>query len=253
MISERSFASSFPGFWTELLPMLTPRFVHMINSGSSSALESRYGSLLKPIPKNPEIIDNSVVAEFAFFLAQNAIQTEREVDDIFQDERLRESIESFAVELVTRYKGGKRHSQIKLEQPDLNEGLALARNYKFFLEKRYRNQAIEFGPAIPGAGYLAACRADLSVGKVLIEIKTVDRNLASKDIKQLIVYLALQASTGRRRWTTAGFFNPRRATYHEFNIDELIERMSGGRSATEVFQDLLDFVCSRDFQLDVAF
>jgi hypothetical protein len=30
-------------------------------------------------------------------------------------------------------------------------------------------------------------------------------------------------------------------------------RMSGGRSSVEVFQELVDFVCTRDIQIDTAF
>ncbi|HEX7722761.1 MAG TPA: hypothetical protein VF397_11430 [Pyrinomonadaceae bacterium] len=95
--------------------------------------------------------------------------------------------------------------------------------------------------------------ADISIGRALFEVKTVDRNLASKDIRQLIVYLALQAATGERIWSVGGFFNPRKAEYHEFVVDELIAQVSGGRSSSEVYHALVDFVCSWDLQLDTAF
>jgi len=81
----------------------------------------------------------------------------------------------------------------------------------------------------------------------------VKRNLAGKDIRQLLVYLALQAAAGNRRWPRAGFFNPRKAEYHEFDVDTFIAQISGGRSASEVYSDLVDFVSSRGVEIDAAF
>ena len=129
----------------------------------------------------------------------------------------------------------------------------MARNYERFFEQRCGGENIEFGPVIPGAGFLAECRADISVGATLFEVKTVNRNLAGKDIRQLFIYLALQNATGQRRWKAAGFFNPRRAIYHEFLVVDLIERISGGRSSSEIFQDFIDFVSVRDIQFDTVF
>jgi hypothetical protein len=134
----------------------------------------------------------------------------------------------------------------------MQEAFALAQNYNRFFNVRAQGQSIEFGPEIPGAGFLSLCKGDMSIGNALFEVKTVDRNLSGKDIRQLIVYLALQAATGERRWLRAGFFNPRRAVYYEFGVDEIVERMSG-RSAVEVFQELVGFVCTSDVQVDVAF
>src|SRR5687767_1115096 len=55
----------------------------------------------------------------------------------------------------------------------------------------------EFTPKIRGAGVLSECAADISTGPPLFEVKTAESKIARKDIRQLIVYLALQAATGR--------------------------------------------------------
>jgi hypothetical protein len=95
--------------------------------------------------------------------------------------------------------------------------------------------------------------ADLSIGKTLFEVKTVERNIASKDLRQLLVYLALQSATGEKRWSQGGFFNPRRGLVYEFSIDKIIPLISGGRLASEVFQDMVQFFGTRDIQIDSAF
>lgn len=47
----------------------------------------------------------------------------------------------------------------------------------------------EFTPKIYGAGLLSECEADISIGPLLFEVKTAERKIAGKDIRQLIVYL----------------------------------------------------------------
>jgi len=253
MISERTFARSFSGFWAELLPLLTPSFVHIINEVFKEHLTDEFGIKLEPLAKNTKVRDFSIVAEFAFFLAEQAIKSGDLVDEVFSDERSRKIAERSALDIVKKYEGGKIHIPNSLELEELNEGLALAKNYERFINEIGINQSIEFSPTIPGAGFLAQCKADISIGETLFEVKTVDRNLSGKDIRQLFIYLSLQFASGQRRWKSGGFFNPRRSVYHKFEVDDLIERLTGGRSSVDVFQDLIDFVSKRDIQLDNAF
>lgn len=250
MISERTFALSFPSFWEELLPLLTPSFVHVINEGYKESLTDHLGNEMEPVPKNPKTRNAAVVAEFAFFLAKIAVEEKVSVEDVYKSSKLRKQAEQSTITVVAKYEG---ELPDKLIRAELDEGIALARNYDLFFEQRCKGASIEFSPIIPGAGFLAECVADISVGTTLFEVKTVDRNIAGKDIRQLVVYLALQGITGLRRWETAGFFNPRKAIYHEFEVDDFIQRMSGGRSSSEVFKDLIDFVCTREIQIDAPF
>ena len=79
------------------------------------------------------------------------------------------------------------------------------------------------------------------------------RNIAGKDIRQLFIYLALQAVTGSKRWNRAGFFNPRKAAVYKFNVEEFVFHVSGGRPPLEVFRELVDFVSSRDVHIEKSF
>ena len=254
MISERTFARYFPGFWGELLPLLTPAFVHVIKESYERHVLGDFGFPADAVGKQSESGNSAVLAEFAYFLAKAAVENKCEVAETFQSEELRTSALQCAEAAVEKYeaRGGSIPATVTLG--DQQEALALGRNYElFFRQRSFDTENIELSVQIPGAGFLSPCQADLSIGSRVFEIKTVDRNIAGKDIRQLIVYLALQAGTGERRWNRAGFFNPRRAVYQEFDVDQVISRMSGGRSSAEVFRDLIDFVCSRDVQIDIAF
>jgi hypothetical protein len=253
MISERTFARSFTGFWSELLPLLTPKFVHLVNDGFKNHLTDEYGDALSPIEKNPEIRDPAVLSEFAFYISQLSIQEGKKVNEIIANSEYVEKAQHWAYEVVKRYEGGILTINLPLILEEIEEGLAIALNYERFFDLYGKNKRIDFSPIIPGAGFISECKADLSVGGTLFEVKTVDRNIAGKDIRQLIVYLALQGITGNRKWTYAGFFNPRRAVYHEFRVDDIVSQMSGGKASLEVFQELIDFVSNRDIQIDSVF
>jgi hypothetical protein len=253
MISERTFARSFASFWLELLPLLTPNFVHIVNYALANQLVDEHDVLIDPVKKKPAVRDPSVVAEFAFFIAQLSVSEGVGISNIRNNDNHIERAQKYAYEIVKRYEGGESRILLPLNQEEIEEGLAIAMNYERFFEIKCKNKIIEFGPIISGAGFVSECKADISIGNTLFEVKTFDRNLASKDIRQLIIYLALQGITGNRRWDYAGFFNPRRALYYEFRVDEVIRELSGGKSSLDVFQEISDFITRRDIQIDSVF
>ena len=252
MISERRFASSFDGFWSELLPLLTPTFVHMVGEAYKESLTDAFGSPLKPVEHRADT-DRSVIAEFAFYLAKNAIEKGITIRAAYDDPTVRSQAETTAGAVVRLYEGAVQYPSSELSDEDLLEGLSIAENYQPFLQEMLALGSPVFNPIIAGAGFLQTCQADIAIGRGLFEVKTVARNIAGKDIRQLIVYLALQAATSEPRWTVGGFFNPRKAEYHRFEVDELIAKISGGRSASEIYHTLIDFACSWDVQIDTAF
>lgn len=253
MISERTFARSFTSFWDELLPLLTPSLVHVINDHYRQRLTDNLGLLLRPVEPRANT-DSAVIAEFAFYLAKSATEAGITMKAAYDDTQIRNQALTKAALIVSYYEGPVQYPpRTDLDDDELLEGLEIAQNYTRFFEQVPAKGTIQFLPPIAGAGFLENCQADLAIGRALFEVKTVNRNLASKDIRQLLVYLALQAATGDRKWNLGGFFNPRRAEYIQFAIDEVLAQISGGRSSSEVYHSLIDFVSSSDVQFDTAF
>ncbi|MCK4236885.1 MAG: hypothetical protein KAX38_07180 [Candidatus Krumholzibacteria bacterium] len=253
MITERSFAASFHDFWRELLPLLTPSCVHLLNSGHQEHLLDEDGGELGSVEPREETRDFAVVSEFAYYLAREAFGRSLGVRHAFADGDIRGLVQGLAVDVVNRYEGASVLPDPNLNASELEEGLELALRYESFARQLGRAERCAFQIPIQGAGFLPACNADLVLGDYLIEVKTVKRSLAGKDIRQLIVYLALGGAAHLPLWHHAGFFNPRRATYHKFETRELIELLSGGKTVVDVFAELMDFVCSSDVQLDSTF
>jgi hypothetical protein len=253
MSTERSFATSFYDFWQEILPLLTPSCVHLLNSGHEELLLDEYGDEFRLVESYEGTRDSAIVSEFAYHLAKEACRRTLSVGEAFHDNDIRSLAQASAIEIVNRYEGVRILTDANLNESELNEGLELATRYQSFIDQLGGSEACTFEIPIQGAGFLAACYADLALGDYLVEVKTVKRSLAGKDIRQLIVYLALSSATRRPFWHFVGFFNPRRGAYHRFETTELIEFLSGGKSMVDVFAELIDFVCSSDVELDSTF
>lgn len=253
MISERAFSEGFHGFWRELLPLLTPAFIRILNSGHQEELCGKDGRPLGPVPARNDSRNSSVVAEFAYNLAAAAIHEAASVEAASGNPGILLAAQTKAIARVNRLEGYDAFPDVRLNRAEIWEGVALAARYEAFFRETRAEGEIRFGVPIPGAGFLSACEADVTVGDCLVEVKTVSRALASKDVRQLVVYLALAASGSAGRWPNAGFLNPRRSTYYWFTVQELVEYMAGGRAATDVYADLIEFACSSDVQIDARF
>ena len=251
MISERQVARGFRHMWREITPLLTPHFVALFNVVYCHRIEQDDGTLAPPV-RSHESTDKSMVAEFAFHVARLAQQQSISLAEVFDHQNLISDAENSARKLIQQYEGRKVENPLALTAVERSESALLVANYSRFLVSRGRD-SIEFSPFIPGSGFVNSCNADLSVGTSLFEVKTVNRNIAGKDIRQLLVYLALQSATGVRRWLNAGFFNPRRARFYEFSIDSVLPVLSGGNLAPDVFVEMVAHFGTRDLQIDSQF
>jgi hypothetical protein len=253
MISERAFAKSFDSFWHELLPLLTPRFVALFNEAYENVLFDDQGNELESLPVPDSILHPDVVAEFAFRLARIARIEKITLEKIQSEKALVERAELEALELIQKYEGGQPVDLIQLSEPELAEGMRLCGRYCGLYGAFPTDSVVEFCPAFPGAGFLNSSEGDIAIADCLIEVKTTTRKPAGKDIRQLIVYAALDANSGNKRWTHFGIFNPRRGTLHHVEIDPLVLRLSGGQPRSDVFAELISFAESNEPAIDRRF
>ena len=238
MISERRMASGFPALWGGILPFLTPNVMRVFNETYVVRVADAHGIKLPPIPIRLQCDHPDLVAELAFQVTRVACERGMAVDDVVTDTDLLEFTWRATRTLIDEYEGSHPTTELDLTEDVRIEAWQLARNSEVFVSGL--DGEIEFAPSVPGAGVIGRCEADVSVGETLFEVKTVNRNFQSNDVKQVLIYLALQAATGTRRWTDAGLFNPRRATWCQFNVDSFVGWLSGGRSPQEVFAGLIE-------------
>src|SRR5690606_31672613 len=135
MISERQLASGFSGFWQDLLPLLTPRFVSLFNEGYIHALEDAKGIELNSLPVSVENEHPAIVAEMAFFLAKLALDNSISATDAADSAELREKAAKSAVALIDEYEGETPNVEFELNAAEINEAASLAKRYDCLYSK----------------------------------------------------------------------------------------------------------------------
>lgn len=153
--------------------------------------------------------------------------------------------------VVEKYEGtgGNRVSGFPFSEIALEEALAISKNIEAV--STTLPGSARFFPSVRGAGVIRRCEADLAIGCLLIEVKAVSRRFMAKDMKQLLVYLALDAAD-TKRWSKGCILNPRLGLWCEFDVEELVQFLSGGQSSAVTFSDLLEGL-SRDVEIDALF
>lgn len=253
MISERAFAHSFDSFWKELLPFLNPSFVSIFNEAYEHQLTDSDGVEIEvlPIPEGVEYPD--LIAEFAFRLARLAHHRALSFEQTEQSQELIEEAEAEALNLILRYDNKLPTSTTGLTRIERDEGLRLAWRYQHLYRNFPANSKVDFCPQFPGAGFLDSCEGDLGIASCLVEVKTTVRKPSGKDLRQILIYLALSANAGKHHWKEFGIFNPRRGTLHRTEVDSFVLRISGGLPPSEVFAELISFTESNELVFDKRF
>ena len=242
MISERTLAASFESFWMELLPLLTPRFVTLFNEGHSQGLNDANGHLLGELPIGENIERPDIVAEFAFQLAKQCWRVQFPLDEIQETSPLTHDAENEAFKLILRYEGKPPSVSVPLSECEKREGMELCRRYSSLYRLFDRDKEVRFSPKFSGSGILNSCEGDISIGATLIEVKTTTRRVSGKDVRQLLVYAALESQSGIVRWDEVAIFNPRRGMYYYAALEELVLSLSGGKPSIDVFSEMIAFL-----------
>jgi len=96
---------------------------------------------------------------------------------------------------------------------------------------------VQVRPGFRGCGTISECSGDILAARTLIEVKCVSRDFRIGDLRQLLVYCALDAATGERTIDRAVLLNPRRGTAVGASVEQ-IARAAAGTSATELLASI---------------
>ena len=250
MISERVAVRGFDAVWRDVLPLLTPYFMGVFNASrvqrmAGDALFERW--IVGPVMRQTDAPD--FVAEVAMQLARRVHEKGESVVSVDEHDAVVYDAWVASEAVVDRYEGIVGSRERPFNRLDFEEARSISANIE--AAATCLPGAVEYSPPIRGAGILSGCEADLSVGRCLVEVKAVDRRFAAKDLKQLLVYLALDAMDGRK-WLKGCILNPRRATWCRFDVEDLLRQISGRRPGPEVLRELIDGM-RRDVEIDIKF
>lgn len=130
-----------------------------------------------------------------------------------------------------------------LTDAERHEAFQLTERLESFVRRRARHQAVEVDPAFLGCGVVGRALGDVLFCGVLYEVKAVARTFRAIDIRQLLVYAALDFACPERRVSRVGLVNPLQGVWEEWDLDSLCLTVAG-LPATEVFRRIITYVSS---------
>lgn len=242
MISERDISEKFSAIWKQHFPLLTPNFIRVFNETQITAINTKQVIAL-------EEVRYDLVSEAAFNLSEFAFLNKVTPLNAFTEKEQNKIIEETARSIWKS--GNYTENDLTISETEKLEIISIADNTLEFIQKMGGKDVL-FNPELKGYSFIPDLFADVSIGDSLFEIKTVNRNFKSSDLKQLFIYIALRQVSGEENWKFAGLYNPRKGVYCKFNIKSLIYNLTGGKTPNEAFENLLNGL-NRDVEIDSRF
>jgi hypothetical protein len=234
LISAVAFARRRTSIWKALAPT-TDIFVRRMNAG--------YDRFFRPLqsetlPERRGILNEAsfkLFAEFSIAEGGDRSPPREVVLDAIQ-----------AVEITNaRLHGAVSAEKIEPTEMEIKEVQYLYRRLFHFFLIIAEGNTIEFYPKFVGCGILDTSAGDVYFSGKLFEIKAGDRRFLSVDVRQLLVYAALNKASAAREITHLGLFNPRAGISFLIGIDELCMEISG-RPSSELLAEIIRIASSDD-------
>lgn len=229
MISERTLIRRYTSFWQQLMPM---------GREFSKYLKRRDQRYLAPLVSRIEARRRGIVNELGFrvFAATSEEGTEA------VDELAAEDLARLTAETLSFFESVPPREELRpIGDDEVGEAREIARSIHRYLERKESRRPVVVLPPFSGCGVVDACHGDLLVGHTLYELKSGARRFQLDDLRQLIVYAALQQASGKGAVERFGLLNPRMGIALTFDPNEVL-LMTAGRPAADVYTDLIEFV-----------
>lgn len=140
--------------------------------------------------------------------------------------------------------------------PFVREGLVLNSNFAqdelseieqiktrllhFFID---RTRRLVLRPVFNGCGFVDASEGDVIYGTSIYEVKTVERLFRSSDIRQVLIYAALNFASRQFNVDKIALVNPRRGQFCELDLEIVCSEISG-LTSEELFANIIDAISS---------
>lgn len=238
MISERTFAESYPTFWKELLPGGT-RYIKFINGSASERVSDEVRAFSRPEVR-------SIISQTAFNLVKKGfLEFDLPLlsdDKVFEVKIWEESVQD-AQKFISRFSNKPEDLNLSIEES--KECIKLARSMWNHIKSEGFNKDIIFEPKFTGWGLLNPSKGDVLIGDCLMEIKAVEGAFGISDIRQILIYGTLNYLT-KTYPSMIGFelYNPRLGKRYEDSFDKLAQGVAGC-SGDELFLEISNHITDK--------
>lgn len=230
MISEKKFANDYNSFWNALTPTMS-QFVLRMNKNAIS--------FKKPIKVITSQENRGFLNETAFNVsAQRNLALINGLDFKVDEDTFQTSKQ----QAWSKVSQGSIDAEPSLGPLSILEVKELYESLETFLEK-YRKSRSEicFKPVFKGCGFLDPCEGDFTIDNILFEVKAGNRNFRGQDLRQLLIYMALNTYTNGFLYSSLGLVNPRLGKFVVYDVDEISYLLSG-KTGLDLVNEIVIFL-----------
>ena len=234
MISGTRFASSYTSLWQELLPT-GEAFVRRMNLDRER--------FVAPLDSRVEATRRALVNEVGFTMFKLSMS---EGLSLGRTQYAKEDIDRIYLQAWETVQRSQWFVGLEVDQPnetEYDEVIEIARRLRNFFRGFHSGKNITLSPDFPGCGFVDDCVGDVLAEQTLYEVKSGERTFRLVDVRQVLIYLALNQSSKCYGINKVGFLNPRMGLFHSLDVDDLVFRVAG-KSSVELFSDIVYFVSS---------
>lgn len=224
LISAEELAHRHTSLWHRETPML---------EGLVRAVNSHPRRFTRPLVSDRWTHRRALIAEVAF---------DEFVRDVEGKRSHRGALKS-AQERVGQLTGRSPRSFGTFRETERAEAAELRDRLHAFFKERARGGRLVPRPVFPGCGFVGNAEGDILLGRVLYEVKAANRTFRVGDVRQLLVYSALNSGRPTFEISSVGLVNPLQGTWEEWSLDELSWAIAG-RTAADVMRSIVDYMAS---------
>ena len=229
MISEHQLSVGYSSFWREVTPMadVFMRAQNLMLNRFCEPLDSAQD------PRNRSFISELAFRIFADYAQQGELLLSKEPETI--SKKLIDEV----IRYIQRFSTVQSDVKGNVSSSEVQEAITLAtRLYEHFSGSFDR---VILQPRFAGCGIMSACEGDLLVSDILYEVKAGDRNFRITDLRQLLIYCALNRAKQTHSIERVALINPRVGVYWSARLDTVAKRISGA-TASQLLDNIIEFL-----------
>jgi len=228
VITEKRLAQAYHSFWKGAIPMATS-YVRQRNLHLTRFAE----------PLSSSCEDNrGLINETAFRLfaqGRNESKTVRRL----QSDSVLASMDA-ALQFIRRFREYSRAPIGPLSEGGVREAKLLAGRLEQCV-RELRPRRVVVSPVFAGCGWLDECNGDLLLDNMLCEVKSPDGKFRGWDLRQVLVYAALNFQSKAYDITTVCLVNARLGVVLKEDLEDLCFELSG-TSASDLLGEIVTFI-----------